>query len=142
MNKKLVKKILISSVMVLYTIFILPGHFSTVWKYFSLKNKVHTIDLEIQALAGTLMSAKDIDTVVKNSGYTIKLCSIMESVDNSSLRTYNGEELEDLKPRVLEYIIETKDDVNYLLSYLSNYNISYSNISVLGEEIILKIYCN
>lgn len=142
MNSRLVRRILISSVMVLYSIFILPGHFSTVWKYFSLKNKVHTVDLEIQALAGTLMSAKDIDTVVKNSGFNIKLCSVMESIDNNSLRSYNGEDLGDLKPRVLEYIIEVKGDVNYLLSYLSNYNISYSNISVLGEEMILKIYCN
>lgn len=142
MNSRLVRRILISFVMVVYSVCILPGHFSTVWKYFSLKNKVHTVDLEIQALAGTLMSAKDVDTVVKNSGFSIKLCSIMESVDNTSLRSYNGEDLEDLKPRVLEYIIEIKDDVNYLLSYLSNYNISYANISVLEEEMILKIYCN
>ena len=89
------------------------------------------------------MSASDVDYIIKNSGYEVKLCSVMETVNNNSLRSYNGEDLGDLKPRVLEYILEIKnDDVNYLLSYLSNYDISYSNISVLGEEIFLKIYCN
>lgn len=143
MGIKSKKKIFVGIIMVLYTLFILPNHFSVVYKYLSLKSRVHSLDLEIQALAGSLMSASDIDYIVKNSGYEVKLCSVMETVNNNSLRSYNGEDLGDLKPRVLEYILEIKnDDVNYLLSYLSNYDISYSNISILGEEIFLKIYCN
>lgn len=143
MGFKSKKKIFIGIIMVLYTLFILPSHFSIVYKYLSLKSRVHSLDLEIQALAGSLMSASDVDYIIKNSGYEVKLCSVMETVNNNSLRSYNGEDLGDLKPRVLEYILEIKnDDVNYLLSYLSNYDISYSNISVLGEEVFLKIYCN
>lgn len=143
MGIKSKKKIFIGIIMVLYILFILPSHFSIVYKYLSLKSRVHSLDLEIQALAGSLMSASDVDYIIKNSGYEVKLCSVMETVNNNSLRSYNGEDLGDLKPRVLEYILEIKnDDVNYLLSYLSNYDISYSNISVLGEEIFLKIYCN
>lgn len=143
MGIKSKKKIFIGIIMALYTLFILPSHFSIVYKYLSLKSRVHSLDLEIQALAGSLMSASDVDYIIKNSGYEVKLCSVMETVNNNSLRSYNGEDLGDLKPRVLEYILEIKnDDVNYLLSYLSNYDISYSNISVLGEEVFLKIYCN
>lgn len=143
MGIKSKKKIFVGIIMVLYTLFILPNHFSVVYKYLSLKSRVYSLDLEIQALAGSLMSASDIDYIVKNSGYEVKLCSVMETVNNNSLRSYNGKDLGDLKPRVLEYILEIKnDDVNYLLSYLSNYDISYSNISILGEEIFLKIYCN
>lgn len=131
-----------SFVMVIYLIGVFPKHVSVVYNYFMLKSKVSVLDLELKAIAGTLMSAKDIDTVIKNSGFNIKLCTIMESINSNSLRSYNGEELEGNEPRVVEYIIETKDDVNYILSYLSGYNISYSSILLSDQELFLKIYCN
>lgn len=142
MNKKHLVKAVVSVFAVLYSILVIPNQVVTVLKYYQLKSQISSIDLELQALAGTLMPAKDVDIVVKNSGYKVKLATVMDSVDTSSAKAYNGEELETGKSKILEYIIETKGDVSYLLSYLSGYNISYSTIVLTDEELILQIYCN
>lgn len=141
-KKKIIIRCLLSIFLFCYFVFVVPGQVITIIKYFHLKGQVNTLDLEIQALAGSLMPAKDIDTVIKNSGYKIKLCSIMDSIDRSSVKSYNGEDVTDGGSKVLEYIIETKDDVSYLLSYLSGYKISYSSIVLSNNEIVLQIYCN
>ena len=142
MSKKNLVKTVASVFAIVYSLLVIPGQVSTVLKYHQLKSQISYIDLELQALAGTLMPAKDIDTVVQNSGYKIKLATVMDSVDTSSAKAYNGEELESGKSKILEYIIETKGDVSYLLSYLSGYNISYSTIVLTNEELVLQIYCN
>lgn len=141
-KKKVIVRSILSIILFGYFIFIIPGQASTVFKYYKLKNQVNTLDLELQALAGSLLPAKDIDTVIRNSGYKIKLCTIMDSLNSNSASVYNGEELSDDKSKVLEYIIETKDDVNYLLSYLSGYHISYSSIVLSENELVLQIYCS
>ena len=141
-NKKIIVRSLLSVLLFFYFVFVVPNQVITIIKYFQLKGQVNTLDLEIQALAGSLMSAKDVDTVVRNSGYKIKLCSIMDSINKSNVKTYNGEDVSDGTSKVLEYIIETKDDISYLLSYLSGYKISYSSIVLSDSEIVLQIYCN
>ena len=141
-KKKIIIRSILSIILVGYSIFIVPGQASTVFRYYKLKNQVNTLNLELQALAGSLLPAKDIDTVIRNSGYKIKLCTIMDSMNTDSVSVYTGEDLSDDKTKVLEYIIETKDDVNYLLSYLSGYHISYSSIVLSENELVLQIYCS
>lgn len=140
-KKKLIFRFVISLLLTSYFLLIVPSQVVTVVNYFKLKSQVNTLDLEIEALAGSLLPSSEIDVVMKSSGYNIKLCSIMDSIDRSNVRSYNGEELES-GTKILEYIIETKDDVTYLLSYLSGYSISYSSIILSDNELVLQIYCN
>lgn len=141
-KKKLVIRLIISIVFLSYFVAVVPNQVITVVKYYKLKNQVNTLDLELQALAGSLMPAKDIDVVIKNSGYTIKLATITDSIDANSVKAYTGEDVENGTSKILEYVIDTKGDVSYLLSYLSGYHISYSSIVLSGNEMVMQIYCN
>lgn len=140
-KKKLIFRFIMSLILASYFLLVVPSQVVTLVSYFKLKSRVNTLDLEIEALAGSLLSSSEVDSIIKSSGYNIKLCSIMDSIDRSNIKPYNGEEL-DPGTKVLEYIIDTDDNVPYFLSYLSSYSISYSSIILSDNELVLQIYCS
>lgn len=139
---KIIFRGLVAIVIVGYGFLILPKHIVTIIDYFKLKGQTNNLTLQLKNVNGDLMSAKEVDELVKKSGCTIKLCTVMDSVNNSDVRSYNGEDLEDNGCKILEYIIEPKNDVDQILSFLNNYDFSYSNIALSDEELVLQIYCN
>ena len=95
------------------------------------------------AIADDLLSAKDIDTIIKNSKSTISLSTVIENGDSSTLRSYDGSALEPSGSRIVEYIIQGKEDNSYLFGYLSSYQLSYASISINeNREIVLRIFCS
>lgn len=139
---KIVFRGIVAIVIVGYGFLILPKHIVTIIDYFKLKGQTNNLTLQLKNVNGDLMSAKEVDELVKKSGCTIKLCTVMDSVNNSDVRSYNGEDLEDNGCKILEYIIEPKNDVDKILSFLNNYDFSYSSIALSDEELVLQIYCN
>lgn len=139
---KIIFRGIVALVIVGYGLLILPKHIVTIIDYFKLKGQTNNLTLQLKNVNGDLMSAKEVDELVKKSGCTIKLCTVMDSVNNSDVRSYNGEDLKDDGCKILEYIIEPKNDVDKILSFLNNYDFSYSNIALSDEELVLQIYCN
>lgn len=139
--KKAIFRTCSMSILILYMVLLFPTHLNVLLDYFSLKNEKLKLDLEMTVIADSLLSSKDVDTIIKNSKADISLSTVMENGDSSTLRTYDGSELEPSGNRVLEYIIKGDGNNNYLFGYLSSYQLSYSSISINeNQEIILRVF--
>jgi len=127
----------------LYMVFFFPTHLRVITDYFSLKKKTDVLFKEMTVLADNLITAKDVDTIIRNSGAEISLSTVMDNGDASSIKPYDGGDLEPSSGRVLEYIISSHDNPSYLFGYLSSYELSYSSISINeNKEIVLRIFCS
>ena len=143
MNRKVITRCIIAVVIVGYGLLVLPKHVITVIDYFSLKKQAKEIDTELKNLNGSLKSAREIDALVRNTGCNIKLCTVMDTVDSSNVKAYEGGDLEGDQSKILEYILELNNtNVTNVLSFLGGHSISYSSISLSEDELVLQIYCN
>lgn len=128
--------------MVSYCIFFLPTHLTNILDYMSLKSEISALNLEMTALANDLLPIDEVGTIMANSNSTI-LLSTVTYIKDGVVQAYNGEALDDDNGKIVEYVVDSKGDDNYLLSYLSNYDLSYSSISLTGNgEIIVRIFCS
>lgn len=141
--KKIVFRSVSMLVVILYMVFFFPSYLGVISDYFSLKKETDKIFTEMTVLADTLITAKDVDTIIKNSGSTVSLCTVSDSDNVSSIKEYDGSELPPSKSRILEYTIIPEKDNSYLFGYLSSYQLSYSGIRVNENgEVVLRIFCN
>lgn len=141
--KKVVFRTCSLIVLSVYMILLFPTHLGILVDYFSLRNEKIKLDLEMTAIADNLLSAQDVDIIMKNSNSKISMVTVIENNDPSTLRAYDGASLQSSGSRVLEYIIQGGNDTTYLFGYLSSYQLSYSSISINeNKEIVIRIFCS
>ena len=118
---------------------------STYKEYRDLKNRDEHANEVLEEISKELPTASSLYKIMESLELPIILCNVNDSITTSTTYySYAGNELEECKDRVIEFVLDcNKDSVNSILSLLDSYSLAYESIIFIEDEgLFVRIYCN